>query len=164
MEEELKSEIIFRIYENLKRVEQCLVLLSEIQIWEKPNANTNSVGNLILHLQGNVSQYILSSLGNQVNNRNRDGEFDDKQRIDSDKLLANFKYTLVNSISIIQELSIDELQKKRKVQGFKLSGIGIIIHVVEHLSYHVGQISFQTKLLTNIDLGYYKGINLNITD
>ena len=164
MEEEFKSETIFRIYENLERVEKCLVCLSEKQIWEKPNANTNSVGNLILHLQGNVSQYILSSLGNQVNNRNRDSEFDETQRIDSDKLLANFKYTLVKSIRIIQKVSTDELQKKRKVQGFKMSGIGIIIHVVEHLSYHVGQISFQTKLLTNIDLGYYKGLNLNITD
>jgi hypothetical protein len=64
--------------------------------------------------------------------------------------------------SVIQNVSSNELLRKRQVQGFYHSGIGIIVHVTEHYSYHTGQIIFWTKLLKNRDLGFYAGIDLNV--
>ena len=53
-------------------------------------------------------------------------------------------------------------QNLGSVQGFQLSGIGIVVHVVEHYSYHTGQISFWTKQLKNKDLRFYAGLDLNV--
>ncbi|MGB0403660.1 MAG: DinB family protein [Salibacteraceae bacterium] len=161
MKEEFISETIFRMNENLERVEKCISMLTEEQIWLKPNDKTNSIGTLTLHLQGNITQYIISSIGHEPDTRIRNEEFE--SRIDTLLMIENFKSTIKKATDTIQQITSEELLKKRRVQGFDLSGIGIIIHVVEHLSYHVGQISTQTKLLTDKDLGYYNDINLNIT-
>jgi uncharacterized damage-inducible protein DinB len=70
--------------------------------------------------------------------------------------------TVSKATGIIKHLDNSKLLKIHSVQGFELSGIGIIIHVVEHYSYHTGQISFYTKLLKDKDLGYYADLDLNI--
>jgi len=69
--------------------------------------------------------------------------------------------TMEQAKSSIRNCSPEALLKIREVQGFRLSGTGIIIHVVEHLSYHTGQIAFWTKILKDKDLGFYDGMDLN---
>jgi uncharacterized damage-inducible protein DinB len=64
-------------------------------------------------------------------------------------------------VTVIKNIKEDELLPPRSVQGFNYSAIGIIIHVVEHYSYHTGQIIFWTKLLKNRDMGFYAGVDLN---
>ena len=136
--------------------------LTEEEVWHKPNSNTNSIGNLILHLCGNISQYIHSSLGNQEDTRTRDIEFSTAGGFTKKELLVKIKIVTDKAIQIISSTSEQELIRKRKVQGFEYSGIGIIIHVTEHYSYHVGQIAYWTKLLKDKDLGFYEDYDLNI--
>ena len=71
----LKTEIVLKNEENLERIKTCLDQLNENQIWHRSNSHTNSIANLILHLNGNITQYILSSLGKEPDERQRAVEF-----------------------------------------------------------------------------------------
>ncbi|SFF57650.1 DinB family protein [Thermoflexibacter ruber] len=146
---------------NLPRVVSCVNMLSEEEVWHKPNANSNSIGNLILHLCGNMTQYILSGLGGKPDERQREAEFSASGGLNKEELLARITEVVIQVQQVISQIDEATLLKKRIVQGFEMTGVGIIIHVVEHFSYHTGQIAFWTKLLTNEDLGFYKGMNLN---
>lgn len=161
IESELKSQVILRLNENSPKIEKCLGLLLEKEVWQKPNANSNSIGNLIIHLCGNITQYIISSLGENEDLRNRDYEFTVQGGFTKTDLLQKLNAVVNKARRTIENLDQNKLLNVHDVQGFKLTGIGILIHVVEHYSYHTGQISFYTKLLKDKDLGYYEGHNLN---
>ena len=78
------------------------------------------------------------------------------------QLMEKLRSVLKESIELLRQLADEKLIKNHSVQGFDLSGIGIIIHVVEHYSYHTGQIAFYTKLLKNDDLKFYTDIDLDV--
>jgi uncharacterized damage-inducible protein DinB len=158
---EFISQAVFRMQENTPRIEKCLQLLSEEDVWKKPNETGNSIGNLILHLCGNITQYIISSLDNKEDNRIRDEEFSVKGGYTKEQLFKKLTATIENTVRIMQALDDDELMRIRSVQGFQLSAIGSILHVAEHYSYHTGQIALITKLFINKDLGFYAGYDLN---
>ena len=160
--QEFISQSIYRIDENTQKITNCLNELEETEIWNRPNENSNSVGNLILHLCGNIRQYAISSLGQIRDIRERDKEFSAKGGYSKNELIENLIAAIEQAKKIILNIGEAELLKSRYVQGNLHTGIGIIIHVTEHYSYHTGQIIFWTKLLKNKDLRYYAGIDLNI--
>lgn len=157
---EFRSQCIYQIKLNVPRIQKCLDQLTEDEIWEKANESSNSIGNLILHLCGNIRQYAISSLGNLPDTRQRDEEFSVVGGFSGSELMKKLETTVQQACEIIRTINPEELLRKRKVQAFEYSGIGVIIHVTEHFSYHSGQIAFWTKELTNMDLGFYSGINL----
>lgn len=159
--EEFLGQSILRIDEYLVKIERCLNELKEEEIWERPNESSNSIGNIILHLCGNITQYIISSLGTAKDNRERDLEFTTKGGISKLELYRKLSNVVDEAKNVISEINLEDLKKIRTVQGFRMSGIGIIIHVVEHFSYHTGQIAFWTKMIKNIDLGFYRDLDLN---
>ena len=165
MEEKFIKEFIeqsLSIFDqNTPRITRCMNELEDADIWKRPNNASNSVGNLILHLCGNITQYIISSLGKAKDIRERDKEFSTNDGYSKPELIEKLHTTIETAKSIIQKMDGDNLLRKRTVQGFHYSGMGIIIHVTEHYSYHTGQIAFWTKLLKNKDLGFYAGVNLN---
>ena len=163
MTKELISQTILRIKESEERIIKCLNELNEEQIWQKPNSNLNSVGNLIHHVCGNMTQYTWASLGQYADDRNRDFEFSVSSG-SRHELTELITLSCSKVYSIIENVTDSELKRSRSVQGFSLTGIGIIIHVTEHLSYHTGQITFWTKFILDKDLGYYSGLDLNITE
>jgi uncharacterized damage-inducible protein DinB len=158
---EFIENAIYRIDENSQKLTRCVAEFDEPGIWKRPNQNSNSMGNIILHLCGNIRQYAISSLGKKEDIRERDKEFSVDGGHSKTELLGKFMDVIDEAKHIIRNISVDELLRKRQVQGFTQSGIGIIIHVTEHLSYHTGQIIFWTKLLKNKDLGFYAGVDLN---
>ncbi|AWV96833.1 DinB family protein [Arcticibacterium luteifluviistationis] len=159
---EFVAQSIFRIDENPPRIRKCLDLLSETEVWQRPSNSSNSIGNLILHLCGNVRQYAISSLGNLPDKRQRDKEFESKGGYSKAELIFLFEDTINEAKAVIREVNNTEWVKERNVQGFNFTGIAILIHVVEHLSYHTGQIAFYTKLLRDQQLGFYDDMDLNI--
>ncbi len=159
--EELKAQIVFRMEENTPRIEKCLAELTEAEVWQRPNPASNSIGNLILHLCGNITQYAISSLGNRPDARDRDAEFAAEGGFTKAELLDKLRATVNAAVETIRQAGEAELLRVRAVQGFRKSGIGIMVHVCEHYSYHTGQIAFWTKLLKNKDLGFYAGLDLN---
>ncbi|WP_407524383.1 DinB family protein [Lacibacter sp. MH-610] len=163
--EKIKKEFIRdcvrHLNEYTKRVKICLDMLSEEQVWQKPNEASNSIANLMLHLCGNMTQYVLSSLGSRADLRERDKEFSAKGGFTKEQLFEKLSGVVHSVIEEIQIHDEESLLKTRTVQGFEKSGIAIILHITEHYSYHTGQIALLTKLMTNEDLEFYKGMDLN---
>jgi len=159
---EFIDQSIFRMEENNERIKKCLAMLSEEEVWKKPNPSSNSVGNLILHLCGNIRQWIISSLGNIKDNRKRDMEFSATGGFSKSALQEKILSTVEEANDTLKGLKKEDLLATKSVQGYDLSGIGIVIHVVEHYSYHAAQIAFWTKLLKDKDLGFYEGQDLNV--
>ena len=164
-EHELTNDFIenacFRLDESLRMITRSFDSLADEDIWRRPNSASNSVGNLILHLKGNITQYAIAGLGGQEDTRDRDAEFNAISGYGKGELLQMLGSTIEQAKSSIRNCSPEALLRIREVQGFKLSGTGIVMHVVEHLSYHTGQIAFWTKILKDQDLGFYEGMDLN---
>ena len=160
--QECIEQSIFRMDESMRMINIALAELGPEELWKKPNAASNSIGNLLMHLNGNITQYAISSLGETKDVRQRDLEFSTSNQLERKVLISNLEQTVQTAKAIMATATAEQLLKKRKVQGFDLTGIGIIIHVVEHLSYHTGQIAFWVKQLKNKDLKFYGGIDLSV--
>jgi len=141
--------------EGLSRIQKCLDLLTEEEVWNRPNQNTVSVGNLVLHLSGNVGQWIGSGIGDIPDERKRDSEFNTTAGVSKIVLYTEVEKTVLQALDILNEISIADLLETKEVQIYKESGMSIIIHVIEHFSYHVGQITYATKSIKDVDTKYY---------
>jgi uncharacterized damage-inducible protein DinB len=139
----------------LPKIERCLDLLTGEQIWWRANPQSNSIGNLLLHLSGNVRQWIVCSLGGASDQRDRDSEFAERSIIPRDELLARLKQTLSEADATLAKFDPDKLLERRVIQGLDVTALEAIFHVVEHFSMHVGQILYITKQLTAHDLHFY---------
>ena len=149
------------IEESLPRIHKCLDSLSLAEVWHKQNEHTNSVGNLILHLCGNVRQYLLSGIDGQEDIRKRDLEFTEQGPIDKEILKSKLNVLMNEVDQALDRIASIDLIKEVRVQGFDENVTSILIHVTEHFSYHVGQITYYTKYIKNMDTGYYAGLDLN---
>ncbi len=139
----------------LPKLERCLALLSEEQLWWRANPQSNSIGNLLLHLSGNVRQWIVCGLGGDPDQRDRDSEFARREVISRDELLARLKQTLNEADATLARFDVDELLARHSIQGCDVTAMSAIYHVVEHFSMHTGQIIMMSKMFAEVDLGFY---------
>lgn len=139
----------------LPKIRKCVELLSEEELWWRPNPHCNSVGNLLLHLSGNVRQWILSGVGGQEDRRQRDREFSETGPLPAASLLQQLEDTVREAVTLLQEMEPESLLKIRRIQVYEVNGLQAIFHVVEHFSHHTGQIIYITKQLKNQDLKFY---------
>lgn len=157
----LLHEFRRRVFEeSMQRIERCLNLLDEKQIWFRPNEHVVSVGNLVLHLCGNGRQWIVSGLGAVPDFRKRSEEFEQRGPIAKMELIRTLRLLQTDMEKVLENLNPTELLHVRKVQTFEETGMAILLHVMEHFSYHTGQITLHTKLMTQQDTGYYQDIKL----
>ncbi len=159
---EFKENAIYRMDASTRMITIALSKIDEATVWKRPNGNSNSIGNLILHLCGNITQYAIVSLGEKEDERNRDAEFAAKDGYSKEQLLKMLKSTVEKAKSTINKTTEKQLIEKRSVQAYEFSGIGVVLHAVEHYSYHTGQIAFWVKLLLDENLGFYDGVDLNV--
>lgn len=141
--------------EGFPRLRKCLHELEEAQIWYRPNETSNAVGNLVLHLCGNLRQWIVATLGQREDTRQRAQEFAERQQLPRTLLLQLLQQVEGETRNVLKDLSPEKLLKEYHVQMFRVSGMGILIHVTEHFSYHLGQISYVVKMLNNRPLEFY---------
>jgi len=139
---------------HLPRILECIKMLSDEDIWWRPHSTSNSVGNLVLHLSGNVRQWILSGLGGEPDRRERDKEFAERGPLPRRALMTRLRSTILEAGKVLEGLGTHELVRMYSIQGFRVTGVGAVAHVVEHFAYHSGQIIFITKLRLSKDLGF----------
>lgn len=162
LKERVVREFHVRVFEeSYNRIYKCLSMLSEEQLWASPQGNIPCIGCLVLHLSGNARQWILSGIGGEPDNRNRDDEFVIHRNIRKSDLIFLLENLKVNLRECLHEMPEDKLNEILVIQGFQVSGFSVLIHVIEHFSYHTGQITTLTKLCSNQETGYYSGLNLN---
>src|SRR6266496_3500420 len=139
----------------LPKIKRCIDLLSDDQIWWRPNQVSNSIGNLLLHLEGNIRQWILSGIGGETDRRQRQLEFDERGPIERQELMERLTMTLAAADQVLSRLDKETLLEQREIQGKSRNVLEAIYHVVEHLSMHTGQIILLTKTLSEVDMGFY---------
>jgi len=138
----------------LPRILSCLQHLSPEQIWWRANAESNSVGNLVLHLSGNVRQWVISGLGGAPDKRQRDLEFSECRPVPRRLLASLLRRTVEDACRVLRKLTGDDLARLYHIQNFQVSGMEAAFHVAEHFSHHAGQIILLTKMLTGRDLRF----------
>jgi uncharacterized damage-inducible protein DinB len=144
-----------RLQQNVDRIDKCLERLAEDQIWSREHESENAIGNLLLHLTGNVRQWIISGVGAVPDTRDRDSEFNARTGPSKAALLEALRATVEEACKVIQPLTPQRLTAKVHIQKYDVSVLEAVYHVVEHFAQHTGQIIFATKLLTGEELGFY---------
>jgi uncharacterized damage-inducible protein DinB len=137
------------------RIESCLDRLNGEQIWARGGENENAVGNLVLHLAGNVRQWIVSGVGAAPDARERHAEFAARGGASVWELKERLRGTVNEAVNVIGAVNADRLTQLVTIQKYEQTVLEAIYHVVEHFSMHTGQIQFATKMLTGADLGFY---------
>ena len=161
----LIAEARYRLLEeSIPRLEKCVSKMDKQGIWYRANPQTVSAGNLVSHLCGNVRQWLISGLGGRADHRNRDQEFDEEGPLETAVLLEMLKDLAQEIDTVLTEISTVDLSETKTVQGFEVNGVSILVHVVEHFSYHVGQVTHMVKSRLGVDMGYYEDQDLNQTN
>jgi hypothetical protein len=140
------------------RLQKAVESLTDEQVWWRPNAASNSIGNLILHLNGNVTQWLVDSFNRDEDKRNRPAEFAAEGGITAAELIAKLGVTMARAAQVLDRLTVEELLAPYEIQGYHVHGLDAVYQVVEHFGLHYGQIAYITKNLTDRDLGFYKDL------
>lgn len=139
----------------LPKIRRCLDELPDEDLWWRPNGASNSVGNLLLHLAGNIRQWVVSGIGGEPDIRERDEEFSSDGGARAEDLRAHLEATLDEVDRVLESLDTDRLGDRFTVQGMDVTVLEALYHAVEHFSMHTGQIIYVTKLRSGFDLGFY---------
>jgi uncharacterized damage-inducible protein DinB len=136
----------------LGKIRGSLAGLSDEQLWWRPNEASNSIANLLLHLSGNLSQWVLAELGGRAYVRKRDLEFSARDGAGKAALLARLEEVVSGCQQVVRSLPAAQLQARRTIQRRDVDGYEAVYHAVEHMSYHTGQIASMAKGLMGRDL------------
>jgi uncharacterized damage-inducible protein DinB len=141
------------------RMRTCVESLTDEQIWWRPNQASNSVGNLLLHLNGNVRQWMVASFNHLEDTRNRPAEFDAPEQLPGAQLIRQLDETLQQASAVLSRLTEADLLRRYEIQGYNVTGLEAVYQVVEHFGLHHGQIMYVTKMLRGEDLGFYRELS-----
>ena len=141
------------------RIQDCLNKLSYEQVWTRNSDNENSIGNLLLHLCGNVGQWVGTGIAGKPDTRVRDQEFAARGDVQPAEMAQRLVSTVDEAVKTVRGLTAERLVEQITVQNYTVTVIEAVYHVVEHFSQHTGQIIFATKLMTGGDLGYYSHLS-----
>ena len=144
-----------RLELSFSHLEACLGKLTEEQVWARGSENENAIGNLVLHLAGNVRQWIVAGVGGAPDTRERDGEFSARGGGSISELKERLRGIVTEAAAAIGAVSPERLAERVVIQKYDVSILEAIYHVVEHFSLHTGQIIFATKMMTGSDMGFY---------
>lgn len=141
------------------RLRKAVEPLSEERVWWRPNDASNSIGNLILHLNGNVGQWLVASFNRLEDERDRPAEFSATGALSAADLLARLEQTMKEASKVLGNLTADDLLATYHIQGYTVTGLDAVYQVVEHFGLHYGQVIYITKMLEGRDLGFYKELS-----
>lgn len=141
------------------RLRSCVESLTDEQVWWRPNEACNSIGNLVLHLNGNVRQWLVASFNHQPDLRNRPAEFNQREVISRSELLERLGTTMHEASDVLSRLTEADLLACMNIQGYDVTGLAAVYQVVEHFGLHYGQITYLTKMLRAEDLNFYGELN-----
>ena len=136
----------------LPQIERCLERLSDEDVWWRPGEASNSIANLLLHLTGNLNQWIIGGVGSRPYDRDRQQEFDARVHPSGRELMARLRAVVEEAVQVIGAVDPESLLSRRRIQADDVSILVAVYHVVEHFGVHTGQIIMLTKIRTGDDL------------
>ncbi len=140
------------------RMRACVEPLTDEQVWSRPNPACNSIGNLILHLNGNVRQWMIASFSRHEDARDRPAEFSDTGSLSVPALIERLGATMLEAADVLGRLTEDDLLARYQIQGYNVSGLDAVYQVVEHFGMHYGQALYIVKSFNGKDLGFHRDL------
>ena len=137
------------------RLRECVESLTDEQVWWRPNETSNSIGNLVLHLNGNLTQWLVASFQGETDKRDRPAEFSRKDGLSRTELTSLLGAAVGRVAEVLARLTEADLQAEYDIQGYHVTGLHAVYQAVEHFGLHYGQIVYATKLLRDADAGFY---------
>lgn len=145
---------------DLKYIDDCLRRLSTEQLWWRAHEQQNSIGNLVVHLCGNIRQWIISAIGKLApDTRDRNAEFAARGNATPEEMRRHLNDTMSEALAVLRQLTAERLLEQVRTALYERSVLQAIYASVEHFAQHTGQIMFITKQLTGKDLGYHAQVN-----
>ena len=141
------------------RIQSCLDKLDDNRIWLRGSENENAIGNLVLHLCGNVRQWIGFGIGGKPDVRMRDREFNARSDIALNDLKERLHAAVEDVTGVLRKVDRDALSRRVSIQGYDITGLEVIFNCVQHFAQHTGQIIMLTKSFTHEDLGFYRHLS-----
>jgi uncharacterized damage-inducible protein DinB len=138
------------------RIRAALDRLSDADLWWRPNDASNSAGNLVLHLCGNARQWIVGGVGGESDGRERQSEFDARGGVTRAELDALLERSFADIDRTLTAFDPARLLERRVIQGNDVTSLEAILHVVEHVSHHTGQLLWIAKARSGADLGLWR--------
>ncbi len=136
----------------LPKLERCVEALGDEGVWWRPNEESNSVGNLLLHLDGSTRMWVVSVAGGVPVERDRQQEFDEREHIPRAELLEKLRRTLAEVDEVLARMDAAALLERRQSPWGEMTALEAVYHAVEHFSMHAGQIITLTKMRLGVDL------------
>ena len=130
----------------LPKIERCMELLNDEDVWWRANEGSNSIGNLLLHLEGSTRAWIISVAGGFHSPRDRQQEFDERQHIPRAELMSRLRHTLTEADEVLARLDVEVLLERRQARGEEVTVMWAVYHAVEHFAMHTGQIIMLAKM------------------
>ena len=138
------------------KIERCLDELTDADIWWRPNEASNSIGNLVLHLCGNVTMWIVGGVGALPFERHRQQEFDERRNIPASELKSRLRGVVEQAEKVLSAVGPDDLLSRRVIQGYDVTVLEAIYHAVEHFGMHTGQIIVLSKARLGYELNLWR--------
>jgi len=130
----------------MTKIDHCLGQLSDEQVWWRPRDEMNSIGNLLLHLSGNVKQWIISGLGTAEDVRDRPAEFSQRGPIPKAEVLEQLARVVAEAKSVLAQRTAAQMLADRRIQGFEVTGWKAIFDCVPHFKGHTQEIICLTRM------------------
>ena len=143
---EFKEAISRELEDAIRKIRHCAEQLSDDQLWSRPAESMNSIANLILHLCGNVKQWVIAGVGGSPDQRNRPQEFALRDRIPLDHLLDMLDQLATEVRQSLQNVTGDELMRRRTIQGYDVSGVQALVDSIAHFRGHAQEITHMTRM------------------
>lgn len=144
-----------KLRQHMDQLTRAVALVGPGELWHRVNTHTNSVGNLLLHLAGNVRQWLLAGLAGEPFDRDRPAEFAARGGPTGDELLARLAEVVARGCGVIERMTEEDLAGERTIQGYRVTGLVAVFHVVEHFAGHTAQVVHMVKALRDLDLSSY---------
>jgi len=165
-ENDANVTMLFLEFSRQKLLEQfwlwlraCVESLTDEQIWWRPNEASNSIGNLMLHLNGNVRQWLVDSFSGRKDRRDRPAEFAAESGLSAAALIERLGATMREASDVLARLTEADLLAPYEIQGYHVHGLDAVYQVVEHFGLHYGQIAYITKQVRGVELGFYRELD-----
>lgn len=146
------KETFIHLYERdlQKVIEEIKLYKSDEDLWKLNEGISNSAGNLALHLIGNINHYFGANLGNTGYKRERDLEFSDKN-VSKNEIVEKLENTISVLKDTLNNLADEDFHKDYPddLGGGTQKTFGVVIHMLSHLNYHLGQINYHRRILNS---------------
>jgi hypothetical protein len=131
--------------EGMRKIEHCVGQLNDQQVWWRPRPEMNSIANLMLHLSGNLQQWIVAGVGGAKDVRNRPLEFSDRSIRPKGDVIGLLEKTIAEADAALARLKADQLVSRRRIQGYDTNVIAAIMNTIPHFRGHVQEIIHITR-------------------